>query len=99
MVTAPSPWATSSTTWRLPSKPIQSIFRENRDFIVAFYDSRNAERAKRIVESKASKRLQDDGKGISTAQASGIVREEALTCRLVDSGHCADVSLSDYWCL
>ncbi|OAX42274.1 hypothetical protein K503DRAFT_375563 [Rhizopogon vinicolor AM-OR11-026] len=93
-VTAPSTWSTSSVTRRPPSKPIQTIFRrspENRDFIVAFYDVRDAEHAKHIIESKASKRLQDDGTGIPPSQASGNIRDEALTCCLVDSGYCADL--------
>ncbi|KAG0706101.1 hypothetical protein DFH29DRAFT_203377 [Suillus ampliporus] len=64
-VTTPRAWpAPPSATRRLPSKMIQNIFRrspENRDFIVAFYDVRDAERAKRIIESRTSKRLQDDG--------------------------------------
>ncbi|OJA18245.1 hypothetical protein AZE42_05167 [Rhizopogon vesiculosus] len=92
-VTAPSTWSTPSVTRRLPSKPIQTIFRrspENRDFIVAFYDIRDAEHAKHIIESKASKRLKD-GTGIPPSQAGGNIRDEALTCCLADSGYCADL--------
>lgn len=79
---------------RFPSKPIQNIFRrspENRDFIVAFYDARDAERAKRIIESRTSKRMQDDGKSIPSAQATGVAWQETLTCCLAETGHCAEL--------
>jgi hypothetical protein len=79
---------------RFPSKPIQKIFRrspENRDFIVAFYDVRDAERAKRVIESRSSKRMQDDGKTVSSAQATGVAWQETLTCCLAETGHCAEV--------
>ncbi|KAG2146483.1 uncharacterized protein EDB93DRAFT_478517 [Suillus bovinus] len=77
-----------------PSQTIQKIFRrtpENRDFIVAFYDVRDAERAKRIIESRASKRMQDDGKTIPSAQATGVAWQETLTCCLAETGHCAEL--------
>ncbi|KAG1734755.1 uncharacterized protein EDB91DRAFT_586770 [Suillus paluster] len=94
-VTTPRAWPTPSTTRRFSTKPIQNIFRrspENRDFIVAFYDIRDAERAKRIIESRASKWLQDDGtKAVPSAQANGVTWEEALTCCLAESGHCAEL--------
>ncbi|KAG2078801.1 hypothetical protein BDR04DRAFT_3716 [Suillus decipiens] len=76
---------------RFPSKPIQSIFRrspENRDFIVAFHDVRDAERAKRIIESRA--RMQDDGKTIPNMQA-GVAWQDALTCRLAETAHCVEL--------
>lgn len=90
--TITSPMARSMR--RFSTKPIQKIFRrspENRDFIVAFYDVRDAERAKRVIESRASKRMQDDSKAISSAQATGIAWQEALTCRLAETGHCTEL--------
>ncbi|KAG1737627.1 hypothetical protein EDB19DRAFT_942309 [Suillus lakei] len=94
-VTNPRARAMPSATRRFPSKPIQRIFRrspENRDFIVAFFDVRDAERAKRIIESRSSKRMQDDGtKAIPSAQATGVAWQEALTCCLAETGHCAEL--------
>ncbi|KAG1802700.1 uncharacterized protein HD556DRAFT_707562 [Suillus plorans] len=90
--TITSPRARSAR--RFPPKPIQNIFRrspENRDFIVAFHDVRDAERAKRVIESRASTRMQDDGKTISSAQATGVAWQEALTCCLAETGHCAEL--------
>ncbi|KAG2150470.1 hypothetical protein DEU56DRAFT_30941 [Suillus clintonianus] len=89
-VTTPRAWAMSSPNRRFPS--IQKIFHrspENRDFIVAFYDVRDAERAKHIIESRARKRIQDDG--TKAIPPTGVAWQEALTCCLAETGHCAEL--------